>query len=140
MVQDKDEASVIDNVAKRTKNLYCAGLGAVGNVLDVSQTGIEKLNIDSGRLYQEYIGAGQKFQDSSKVRFEELKQKSSSNLQEQAEKLSLDLGWLFSSSSERQLQRKVDGLNAKLDELISAVEKKAKPAASIASKKTSKAA
>ncbi len=121
----KDTAA--DKNSDIARNIWLAGLGAYGRAFDEAVNRYEKASKDSPKLFKDLVKRGQELEDEtrSKVNKSDLV-KTTTTLEDRLKKVRANLSFGSPGLKEdiERLERKIDGLNDKLDRLA-----KAKPAA-----------
>lgn len=104
-----------------TKNIWFAGLGAYGKILDGAQDRYEKANKEMARLFDELIAKGKNVEVNLQEKTTEIKDKSSTTLEQRYAQVKNNLKF---SAGKAALDNQLKDVSKKLDQVINALETK----------------
>ena len=140
MAESKDIKEMAEKASDLAKNIWLAGLGAYGKAIDEAQEQYDKVSgkvtekvetaknstsEESTKLFDELVAKGKKLEGETSEKFDEVKEKTASNLEERLAQVKSSLS--FASRGDNNVEAQLDDLSKKLDLIIDALGAKAAP-------------
>lgn len=120
----KDLKEIANKASETAKNIWLAGLGAYGKAVDETQEQYgkvsEKVNKESGRLFDELVAKGKKLESETTEKLNNAKEKTETSLEERITLVKESLKFTTTGSQ-------LEEINEKLDKVLAAVAPKKAP-------------
>lgn len=121
----------ITKASDTAKNIWLAGLGAYGKAIDQAHGRYERVSETSAKLFDELVAKGKLLEGDTHERLEDVKQKSTSTVEERIAKVKSMMPLVdFTSKDSKKIQelsKKVDTLTHKIDALLKEHAAESKP-------------